>query len=108
MRNKSVDTNYEADFRVIEWLKAELVESIGMLFKSLLKTGGEATADALAAIVINCYVLGKRLAINYQTIDMHIMHKINSTVNEAPELEHMYGDLTELKKYLDRRESKTR
>jgi hypothetical protein len=53
-------------------------------------------------------VLGRRVGINYQSIDMNIMHKINTTVNEASEIEQMYGDLTELKKYLDRKESRTR
>jgi hypothetical protein len=39
---------------------------------------------------------------------MGIMHKINSSINEAHEIEQMYGDLTELQKYLDRKEIKKR
>lgn len=107
MRSKSSQTNNETNLKVIDWLKAELAESVGLLFKSLLKTGSQATADALSTIIIICYVLGRRVGIHYQSIDMHIMHKINSTVNEASEIEQMYGDLTELKKYFDRKESRT-
>ncbi|HPF20996.1 MAG TPA: MazG-like family protein [Syntrophomonas sp.] len=108
MRSKIKAMNGESNLRIIEWLKAELIESTSVLFKSLLRSGGEATADALSTIVIICYVLGRRVGINYQSIDMNIMHKINTTVNEASEIEQMYGDLTELKKYLDRKESRTR
>lgn len=108
MRSKGGDINSESNLRVIEWLKAELAESQGLLFKSFLKADNEAIADALSNIIILCYVLGKRAGINYQSIDMHIMHKVNGTVSEAIEAEQMYGDLTELKKYFDRKESKTR
>lgn len=108
MRSKSGEVNSESNLRVIEWLKAELAESLGLLFKSMLRAGNEATADALSNIIILCYVLGRRAGINYQSIDMHVMHKINGTVSEAIEVEQMYGDLTELKKYFDRKESKTR
>jgi hypothetical protein len=100
--------NGETNLRIIEWLKAELVESVSVLFKSLLRSGTEATLDALSTIVIICYVLGRRMGIPYQSIDMNIMHKINTTVNEASEIEQMYGDLTEFKKYFDRRENRMR
>ncbi len=108
MRSKIKAMNGETNLRIIEWLKAEMLETVSVLFKSLLRSGSEATLDALSTIVIICYVLGRRVGINYQSIDMNIMHKINTTVNEASEIEQMYGDLTELKKYFNRRENRMR
>lgn len=106
MRGKNQSLDDSASQKVIEWLKADLVESVGVLFKSLFRAGSEATADALSAIIITCYVLARRVGINYQSIDMLIMHKINGTISNAYEIEQMYGDLTELKKYLDRKADK--
>ncbi len=108
MDSKINQVDHESNLKVIEWLKAELAESVGLLYKSLLKTSSEAAADALSNIIITCYVLGRRAGIHYQSIDMNIMHKINSTINEVREVEQMHGDLTELKKYFNRKESKTR
>lgn len=108
MHGKNRELDIANNLRVVEWLKADLVESVSALFKSLLRAGSDATGDALAAIIINCYVLGRRVGVNYQIIDMRIMHKINSSINDAREVEQMYGDLTELKNYLDRKENKKR
>jgi hypothetical protein len=108
LRSKIKAMNGETNLRIIEWLKAELLESSSLLFKSLLRSGSEATADALSNIIIICYVLGRRVGLNYQSIDMNIMHKINTTINEASEIEQMYGDLSELKKYFDHRENRMR
>jgi hypothetical protein len=108
LRAKNLGLDVATNLKVVEWLKADLVDSVAALFKSLLKAGSDATGDALATIIISCYVLGKRVGVNYQTIDMGIMHKINSSINEAHEIEQMYGDLTELQKYLDRKEAKKR
>lgn len=108
MRGKNQSLDDSANQNVVEWLKGDLVESVGALLKSLLRTGSEATADALANIIIICYVLARKVGINYQSIDMKIMHKINGSISDVYEFEQMYGDLTEFKNYLDRKENKKR
>jgi len=108
LRGKNRELDVATNLKVVEWLKADLVDSVAALFKSLLRAGSEATGDALATIIIICYVLGKRVGVDYHTIDMRIMHKINSSINDAHEIEQMYGDLTELQKYLDRKEIQKR
>lgn len=106
--NKNKDLDIATNLKVIEWLKAELVESVGALLKSLLKAGNDATSDALATIIIVCYILGKRVGISFQAIDMRIRHKINTSINDAHEIEQWYGDLSDLQKYLDKKDNKKR
>ncbi|CFW99923.1 MazG-like domain [Syntrophomonas zehnderi OL-4] len=108
IRNKNKDLDIATNLKVIEWLKAELVESVGALLKSLLKAGNDATSDALATIIIVCYILGKRVGISFQAIDMRIRHKINTSINDAHEIEQWYGDLSDLQKYLDKKDNKKR
>lgn len=95
-----------ANMKVVDWLKAELVDSVAVLFKSLLKTSEEITADALANIIITCYLLARRVGIHFHTIDMVINYKLNSSINEAQEIEESYGDLTQLQEYLQKEQKK--
>lgn len=97
-----------ANLKVIEWLKADLVETVGTLFKSLLKAGNDATVDALATLIIIAYVLGRRVGISYQVIEMRVKHKVNSSINDATEIEQEHGDLIHLQKYLESKEQKKR
>lgn len=91
------------NIRVIEWLKAEIVESVAALFKSLLKAGDEAVGDCLANIIISIYILGRRVGISFQQIDFRVESKLRLSINEAHEVEQWYGDLSALLGYLERR-----
>lgn len=108
MNRRSKELDIATNLKVVEWLKAELVESVGALLKSLLKTGSDASSDALATIIIVCYVLGKRVGLSFQAIDMRVRHKINTSINDAHEIEQWYGDLSELQKYLEHKDNKKR
>jgi len=95
------DIDIAKNLRVIEWLKAELVESVAALFKSLMKTGDDAVSDALATIIITTYILGKRVGITFQHIDMKVQGKLRLSIKEAHEVEKWYGDLSGLLAYLE-------
>jgi len=97
-----------ANGQVVEWLKAELVDSIASLFRSLLKAGNDATVDALANLVIITYVLGRRLGISFHVIEMRVKHKINSSINETKDFDLYSEDLVNLQKYLESKETKKR
>lgn len=106
MIKKEIDT--AANIQVVDWLKAELLDAMASLFKSLLKTSSEFTADALATIIITCYLLARRVGIHFQTIDMIVNNKLNNSINEAHGIEQCYGDLTRLQEYLQNKEQKKR
>ena len=58
--------------RMIEWLKAELVDGLATLFRALVTNSGEMIGDALATIIMTCYFLGKRLGLKPHQLDQKI------------------------------------
>ncbi|MEN6462717.1 MAG: MazG-like family protein [Syntrophomonas sp.] len=101
MRKKDLDI--AQNLKIVEWLKAELIESVADLFKSLLKTGSDATSDALATIIIVTYLLGRRVGISFQSIDIKLRDKLNISIREAPEADQWNSDLAELLNYLEKK-----
>lgn len=99
--NKHKEIDIAKNLRTIEWLKSELIDGVAVLFKSLLKTGSEATSDALSSIIIISYILGKRLGVSFQSIDAKIKAKLNSQIKDEHELEEWYGDLSDLLMYME-------
>jgi hypothetical protein len=96
------------NLRIVEWLKADLVETVGTLLKSLMKAGNDATTDAIATLIIIAYILGRRVGISFQVIEMRIKLKLNNSINDADELEQWTDDLTHLQNYLEGKEIKKR
>ena len=94
-----------ANLQVIEWLKVELVDTVALLFKSLLKAGNDATVDVLATLIIIVYLLAHRLGLGFQVVEMRIKHKINNSIGD---LDDIGGDLTYLQKYLEAKDNKKR
>ena len=105
---KRKEMDVASNLKVVEWLKAELVDTVAVLLKSLLKAGSDATGDALATLIIITYLIGKRVGVNFQIIDMRVRHKLNSSINQANEIEQHYGDLSQLQQYLEGKENKKR
>lgn len=89
--------------RTIEWLKAELVGGVSGLFKALLKNSEENILDALANVVVACYLLGKRIGVGFSRLDVKIESKVAANITKNHEIEQWYGDFTALKKYLEER-----
>ncbi len=98
---KIKDIGIAKNLRVIEWLKAELVESVAALFKSLMRGSEEAARDALATVIITTYILGRRVGIGFRDVDVKVRDKLRLSIREAHEVEKWYGDLSGLLKYLE-------
>ena len=45
----------------IEWLKSELLEGVSLFFKAMIGNNRQVITKALAAIILTCYFLGRRL-----------------------------------------------
>ena len=86
--------------RLIEGQKAELIGSLAGIFHALAKTGGQSLAEALGAVIINCYVLARRLGIDFSQLDEAVCEKLEQNIKHGSEIEKWYGDLSELKRYL--------
>lgn len=101
MASKNREIDVAKNLKIIEWLKAEMVDSVGALFKALLKTGNEAAADALAAIIVVAYLLGKRVGVSFYTVDSKVKAQLMANINDGHEVERWYGDLSELLHYIE-------
>lgn len=102
-RNLEVTRN----IKIIEWMKTEILVSIGDLFNLLykgVKPLDEVLQDTLANIIMVTYLLSKRLGVSFSDVDYKIKEKIKTAINEDHSIERWYGDLSSLKKHIDYRE----
>lgn len=93
--------------KIIEWMKTELMLSLGDLFNLIfkgVKPLDEALQDTLANIIMITYLLGKRLGISFKEIDYKVKEKIKIGIDENHSVETWYGDLSNLKKHMDNKE----
>jgi hypothetical protein len=99
------DIDITSNIKSIESLKSELLSSVASLFKAL--TGGyrenlhDSVSDILSSIILICYVLAKRLGMNYNSVESKMRNKVRLGLIESDGTEKNYGDLTELSKHLD-------
>ena len=87
------------NIKLIEWLKSEMLTSLAELFRLLtngIKGTQNAIVDCLANIIIVCYLLGKRLGIQFSSIDKNREKKIKLGIVEEHDVERYYGDLSAL------------
>jgi hypothetical protein len=93
------------NIKLIEWLKGELLTDIANLFKVLVNGMKdeihEAVSDSLSNIILICYLLGRRLGISYNSIELKIDNKIKLGMIEKHDVEKYYGDLSELSRHLN-------
>lgn len=86
--------------RLIEQLKADLLASVAELFQAMAQSGGKTLAGALAAVVVSCYVLGRRMGIAFGDLDDAIVDKLAQTIKKEHEVEKWFGDHSELSRHL--------
>lgn len=99
----SHESNILRKLRLIEALKAELVTNVGQLYQAIAQNGGQAINDALASVIVSCYVLARRLGIDFAALEAAISAKINQNIKRDHEAEKLFGDFSEYQRYLRRR-----
>ncbi len=92
------------NIKLIEWLKSELLTELADLFR-VLSTGAreemyEAVSEILSNIILVSYLLGKRLGISYNAIEIKIHNKVKLGLVENHDVEKYYGDLSEMSRHL--------
>ena len=92
------------NIKMIEWLKSELLTDIANLFRVLVngvrEEVHESVSETLSNIILISYMLGKRLGISYNAVEMKIHNKIKLGLVENHDVEKYYGDLSELSRHL--------
>ena len=102
-RGKTGDFDITRNIRIIEWLKSEMLNSVAKVFSMLLSSGQsskEALTGYLGDVIVACYLLSKRLGIDYSTMDETIQNQIRLGIIEGNEIEKSYGDLSELQRHM--------
>ncbi|MCX7747861.1 MAG: MazG-like family protein [Clostridia bacterium] len=93
------------NIKIIEWLKSELLTDIASLFKALVngmkEEVHESISDTLANIILISYLLGRRLGLSYNSVEMKIENKIKLGLVENHDVEKYYGDLSELARHMN-------
>ena len=93
------------NIKIIEWLKGELISEMANLFKVLVNGMKDevhgSIANILSNIILISYLLGKRLGISYNSIELKMEKKIKIGLVEQNDVEKYYGDLSELSKHLN-------
>lgn len=93
------------NIKLIEWLKSEILTDLANLFKILIngmkEEVHESVAETLSNIILISYLLGRRLGISYNAVEMKIENKVKLGLIENHDVEKYYGDLSELAKHLN-------
>lgn len=104
INRKEPEIDITRNVKIIEWLKSQLLMDIAVLFKNLAAGAREevrdAVADAIANIIIVAYLIGKRLGITYNSIELKMQKKIRLGIIEEHDVEKYHGDLSELSHHL--------
>lgn len=92
------------NIKLIEWLKSELLTDLANLFKVLARgvreEMHESVSEILSNIILISYLLGRRLGISYNAIEMKVHNKVKLGLVENHDVEKYYGDLSELSRHL--------
>lgn len=101
--------NIGKNIHIIESLKSEILSEVSSVFSITLQHTKEIPkrlADILPNIILLTYLLGKRLGISYQAMDLKIQSKLKIGILENHESIEWHSDLTELSRHLDKTRDK--
>src|SRR5690554_5489546 len=103
MENRDIDII--KNMKTIEWLKAQILNTIGSLYTTLA-SGEENTKenleDIISNLMLNSLLLGRRLGLDYKDIESALRDNIKINLIEEHKIERWYGDLSELLELIDK------
>lgn len=101
MNNENIDIF--TNMRVIESYKSYLLSAVADLFATMSKGSSasmDEVVDELSDITMLSYLLGKRLGVNYSSIDDKMLKKLKLGVVEENNIEKEYQDYSKLMSYI--------
>lgn len=103
MNRSQQDMDIAKRLKVIDWLKTEMIDQVSRLFKGLLSGREEKIKDSLASLIVSSYVMGRRLGINYRSMDELVLSKLKEHREQGHQVEDWYGDLSAMEDYINKR-----
>ncbi len=103
---KKNDFNIMYNVKIIEELKANLIVTIGDLFKLLTKGSNvaqEAILDSISGAIIILYILAERLGYSHTAVDETMKKKLKLGIIEDDQIEKDGKDLSKLYNHIKER-----
>ncbi|MCX7571813.1 MazG-like family protein [Tumebacillus sp. DT12] len=97
------DMDIAKNIRMIEWLKAELLDSVSGLYRGFLKGSETVLLDSISNIVVFAYVLARRCGIQFHELDRSVLSKVEKSIELGHQAEEWYGDLSGLRDHIKRK-----
>lgn len=86
--------------QLLESMKAELILRVGQVFAALAVNSESKIKEALASVILTCYILGRRLGIDFPQMDETVFTLTGNTIKQGVEAEKIFGDYSEYLRYL--------
>ena len=86
--------------RFIDWLKAELASHLAALLHAIARNSERAIGEALAALIVTSYILGRRLGLSFETLDREIAAWLSRYTSKEYDVQNWTGDYAELERHL--------
>lgn len=97
------DLNIAKSIKMVEWLKNQLLSSVAELFQATYRGRRDAVVNTIADIFVVCYLLARRLSINFIELETVLEQKVRASIDEDHEIEKWYGDLSNLLQHIESR-----
>ncbi len=99
--------NISSNLKAIEMIKGEILSEVANLYKTLADYDeiGEydSITNKIATVIAMDYILARRLGVTFSGVDKKISELLTIGEENGHELEIEFGDMSELKKYLNSR-----
>jgi hypothetical protein len=93
--------------KAIEWLKAELAAGVGEAFRELYRGREDDVLDALAEVVLTCYLLARRAGAPFARLDLRLESLCRANIVQEHQLERWYADMSALAGHIEGRRGET-
>lgn len=92
--------------RLIENLKLTLMDSLSAVYHAMTENSSAAIKRSLARLLMNVYLLGRRLGVEYSELDREMLHMAErQSLSNDDIIENRFGDYSRLVRYLQQKRS---
>ena len=93
---RNCEQDIARNVKTIDWLKSELLVTLGSIYRSMAKGNEDPRVSDIANLVIESYLLGKSLGVNFSDLDEVIDKNLTENIDNGHQIEQWYGDFTSL------------
>lgn len=97
---RAADFDIARNLKAIERLKADLIGSTASLLRGMYNNSEEEITEGLSDLLINTYLLARRLGIGHSRLDVKVEQRVRAMLNQRQDGDDLRGDLTSLHEYL--------